>query len=135
MGSAGWRKGDVWDLGWMDVQNWISLGGSELGAIRHELTEEEISQIAEQIKQWDIRGFIAVGGMATYKQVAKLVAAPRPVPRAAHPDDLRAGDDRQQPARHRNLHRRRHGAEQHRGCGGQDQSTRRARRIGRSSSK
>jgi 6-phosphofructokinase 1 len=59
----------------MDVQNWINLGGSELGAIRHELTDEEIAQIATQIKAWDIRGFIAVGGMSTYKQVTKLVAA------------------------------------------------------------
>ena len=74
-GFGGLARGDVWDLGWMDVQNWISMGGSELGAIRHELTEEEISQIAAQVKEWNIRGFIAVGGIATYKQVAKLVAA------------------------------------------------------------
>ena len=74
-GFGGLARGDVWDLQWMDVQNWISMGGSELGAIRHELTEEEISQIASQVKQWNIRGFIAVGGIATYKQVAKLVAA------------------------------------------------------------
>jgi 6-phosphofructokinase 1 len=74
-GFGGLAAGEVWDLGWMDVQNWINLGGSELGAIRHELTEAEIGQIAQQIKKWDIRGFIAVGGLSTYKQVAKLVAA------------------------------------------------------------
>ncbi len=74
-GFGGLARGDVWDLQWMDVQNWITVGGSELGAIRHELTDEEISQIAAQIKQWDIRGFIAVGGIATYQQVAKLVEA------------------------------------------------------------
>ena len=74
-GFGGLARGDVWDLQWMDVQNWISLGGSELGAIRHDLTEEEIAQIAAQVKQWNIRGFIAVGGIATYKQVEKLVAA------------------------------------------------------------
>ena len=74
-GFGGLARGDVWDLQWMDVQNWISMGGSELGAIRHELTEEEISQIAAQVKLWNIRGFIAVGGIATYKQVEKLLAA------------------------------------------------------------
>lgn len=74
-GFGGLAQGDVWDLGWMDVQNWINLGGSELGAIRHELTEEEIARIAQQIKTWDLRGFIAVGGMETYKQVRKLIAA------------------------------------------------------------
>jgi 6-phosphofructokinase 1 len=74
-GFGGLARGDVWDLQWMDVQNWISLGGSELGAIRHDLTEEEIGQIAAQVKQWNIRGFIAVGGIATYRQVTKLVEA------------------------------------------------------------
>lgn len=74
-GFGGLARGDIWELGWMDVQNWINLGGSELGAIRHELAEDEIPLIAEQIKKWDIRGFIAVGGLTTYKQVEKLVAA------------------------------------------------------------
>lgn len=74
-GFGGLARGDVWDLGWMDVQNWINLGGSELGAIRHDLSPEEIAQIAQQIKAWDLRGFIAVGGMETYKQVRKLIAA------------------------------------------------------------
>ena len=120
-GFGGLARGDVWDLQWMDVQNWISMGGSELGAIRHELTEEEISQIASQVKQWNIRGFIAVGGIATYQQVAETGRRARALPRAAHPDDLRAGDHRQQPAGHRNDHRRGHRAEQHRGGGGQDQ--------------
>ncbi len=72
-GFGGLAKGDIWDLEWMDVQNWINLGGSELGAIRHDLTNEEIGQIAEQIKKWDIRGIIAVGGLSTYVQVMKLV--------------------------------------------------------------
>jgi 6-phosphofructokinase 1 len=74
-GFGGLARGDIWDLNWMDVQNWINLGGSELGAIRHEITEQEIGQIAEQIKKWDIRGFLCVGGLSTYEQVAKLVAA------------------------------------------------------------
>lgn len=74
-GFGGLARGDVWDLNWMDVQNWINLGGSELGAIRHDLSPEEIAQIAQQIKAWDLRGFIAVGGMETYKQVHKLIAA------------------------------------------------------------
>ncbi len=74
-GFGGLARGDIWDISWMEVQNWINLGGSELGAIRHELTDDEIPLIAQQIKQWDIRGFIAVGGLTTYKQVEKLVAA------------------------------------------------------------
>lgn len=80
-GFGGLARGDVVDIGWMDVQNWINLGGSELGAIRHEITPDEIGQIAEQIRKWDLRGFIAVGGMETYKQVRKLIAA-----REEHPE-------------------------------------------------
>ena len=71
-GLGGLARGDVWDLSWMDVQNWINLGGSELGAIRHELDDEEIKAIAEQIRRWDIRGIIAVGGLQTYCQIQKL---------------------------------------------------------------
>ena len=74
-GFGGLAHGDVAEIGWMDVQSWINLGGSELGAMRHELTDEEIGQIAGQIMQWNIRGIIALGGMSTYKQMEKLVAA------------------------------------------------------------
>jgi 6-phosphofructokinase 1 len=74
-GFGGLARGDIWDLNWMDVQNWTSLGGSELGAVRHDLTNDEIRQIAAQVKAWDIRGFIAVGGLATYQQMVKLMQA------------------------------------------------------------
>ena len=73
-GFSGLAKADIWDLGWMDVQNWTGLGGSELGAIRHELSPEEIPQIAETIKKWDIRGLIAIGGLDTYRMVGVLEA-------------------------------------------------------------
>jgi 6-phosphofructokinase 1 len=74
-GFGGLARGDIWDLHWMDVQGWTNLGGSELGALRHELTAEELASIARQIRDWDIRGIIAVGGLSTYEQVAKLIQA------------------------------------------------------------
>ncbi len=74
-GFAGLAKGDLRDVAWMDVQNWIGLGGSELGAVRHELTPEEIAAIARTIQEWDIRGLIAVGGLETYREVSRLLAA------------------------------------------------------------
>ncbi len=74
-GFDGLRKGAVLDLGWMDVQGWIRLGGSELGAIRHEVTPDDLPGIAKTIKEWDIRGLIAIGGLDTYEQVARLEAA------------------------------------------------------------
>lgn len=74
-GFEGLAKGDIWDLSWMDVQGWIRLGGSELGAIRYQATPEDITGIIKTIKEWDIRGLIAIGGMETYEQVAALVEA------------------------------------------------------------
>lgn len=79
-GFGGLAKGDLQEIGWMDVQNWIGLGGSELGAVRHELTPTEIPAIARTIEAWDIRGLIAVGGLETYREVGRLLAA-----RADHP--------------------------------------------------
>jgi 6-phosphofructokinase 1 len=74
-GFGGLARGDVVDLGWMDVQNWINLGGSELGAVRYAMSDSDIPLMAEQIKQWDIRGIIAVGGLSTYQQAIKLLKA------------------------------------------------------------
>jgi len=74
-GFEGLKKADIWDLSWMDVQGWIRLGGSELGAIRYGLTDADLPGIVKTIKEWDIRGLIAVGGLDTYEQVAKLAAA------------------------------------------------------------
>jgi 6-phosphofructokinase 1 len=74
-GFEGLRKGDIWDLGWMDVQNWNSLGGSELGAMRYEVQADDLRRIAGTLQEWDIHGLIAVGGLNTYEQVQTLVAA------------------------------------------------------------
>ena len=74
-GFGGLARGDVLDLGWMDVQNWINLGGSELGAVRYAMSDADIPLMAEQIKKWDIRGIIAVGGLSTYQQAMKLMQA------------------------------------------------------------
>ncbi len=74
-GFGGLARGDIWDLNWMTVHGWINRGGSELGAVRHDLTEAEIAQMVEQIKAWDIRGMIAVGGLSTYLQAQKIMAA------------------------------------------------------------
>jgi 6-phosphofructokinase 1 len=79
-GFGGLAKGDLQAIEWMDVQNWMGLGGSELGAVRHELTPGEIPGIAGTIAAWDIRGLVAVGGLETYKEVGRLLTA-----RAEHP--------------------------------------------------
>jgi 6-phosphofructokinase 1 len=74
-GFDGLRKGDIWDLGWMDVQNWISLGGSELGAVRYEIGPEDLPGITKTLHEWDIVGLIVVGGLNTYEQVQPLIDA------------------------------------------------------------
>jgi 6-phosphofructokinase 1 len=72
-GFEGLRKGDMWDLGWMDVQNWIGLGGSELGAVRYQVQPDDLPGITRTLQEWDVRGLIAVGGLNTYEQVRLLV--------------------------------------------------------------
>ena len=47
----------------------MNLGGSELGAIRHEITPDEITGIAQRIREWDIRGIIAGGWLGPYLNV------------------------------------------------------------------
>jgi 6-phosphofructokinase 1 len=74
-GFEGLRKGDFWDLKWMDVQTWNSLGGSELGAMRYQVQPDDLPRIARTLQEWDIHGMIAVGGLNTYEQVQFLVSA------------------------------------------------------------
>ena len=80
-GFSGLAHGDIWDLEWMDVQQWMALGGSELGAVRYKLTPQDLPGVVETIKKWDIRGLIAIGGLDTYVEVARLVEA-----REQHPE-------------------------------------------------
>ena len=84
-GFGGLAKGDLQEIEWMDVQNWMDLGGSELGAVRHELTPDEIPGIARTIQAWDIRGLVAVGGLETYKEVGRLLDARAEYPALAIP--------------------------------------------------
>jgi 6-phosphofructokinase 1 len=84
-GFQGLAKGDIWDLQWMEVQQWMGLGGSELGAVRYSLTTEDIADVAATIVKWDIRGLIAVGGLDTYLEVQKLVAARKQFPELSIP--------------------------------------------------
>jgi 6-phosphofructokinase 1 len=71
-GFYGFRKGDLWDLQWMDVQRWINLGGSELGALRYEVKPADLPDLARVMRENNIRGLIAVGGIDTYRQVNTL---------------------------------------------------------------
>ena len=74
-GFGGLARGDVWDLNWMDVQNWIAHGRQRTGCDPPRADRRRRSaRSASRSRQWDIRGFIAVGGLATYEQVVKLMA-------------------------------------------------------------
>jgi 6-phosphofructokinase 1 len=79
-GFQGLAKSDIWDLQWMEVQQWMGLGGSELGAVRYALTPQDIADVAATIVKWDIRGLIAVGGLDTYLEVQKLAEACKQFP-------------------------------------------------------
>ncbi|MEP9394684.1 6-phosphofructokinase [Gordonia sp. VNK1] len=71
-GFRGLRRGQVQEMGWMDVSGWVSDGGAELGTNRYVPEGEAIGQIAEQIAAHRIDGLLVAGGWAGYQSAYEL---------------------------------------------------------------
>ncbi|MGV9670836.1 MULTISPECIES: 6-phosphofructokinase [unclassified Gordonia (in: high G+C Gram-positive bacteria)] len=71
-GFRGLRRGQVQEMGWMDVSGWVSDGGAELGTNRYVPEGEAIGQIAEQIAAHRIDGLLVAGGWAAYQSAYEL---------------------------------------------------------------
>ncbi|MGV9713767.1 6-phosphofructokinase [Gordonia sp. NPDC003424] len=71
-GFRGLRRGQIQEMGWMDVSGWVSDGGAELGTNRYVPTGEAIGQIAEQIAAHRIDGLLMAGGWAGYEAAHEL---------------------------------------------------------------
>ncbi len=69
-GLEGLVEDKIIELGWMDVSGWASRGGSELGAGRVILTEQDIPSLAKVLKEHQITGMVLVGGMDAYENAA-----------------------------------------------------------------
>lgn len=71
-GFRGLRKGQVQEMGWMDVSGWVSDGGAELGTDRYVPADEDIAQIADQISAHRIDGLLMAGGWEGYEAAHEL---------------------------------------------------------------
>ncbi|MEJ5347528.1 MAG: 6-phosphofructokinase [Desulfosoma sp.] len=66
-------RGEFMPLEWNELTSWVNRPSSELGTMRHSLSDEDVHRVAETIEKHHIRGLIAIGGLGTYMNVAKLM--------------------------------------------------------------
>lgn len=64
-GFPGLMVGDVSDIGWMDVEDWISRGGSELGT-NPDLPANDIGLCAYQLQKFNIQALLILGGFEAF---------------------------------------------------------------------
>jgi 6-phosphofructokinase 1 len=76
----GMIKGDLKELGWMDVAGWVRRGGAELGTNRSEPADGDFYSIAKTLEEHKIDGLLVVGGEAGYNSVYKMVTRTKEFP-------------------------------------------------------
>ncbi len=72
-GFVGFIKGDVEEMGWMDVGGWASKGGAELGTSRKIPDGSDFYAIARHIEAHNIEGLLMIGGPAGYQAAYRLI--------------------------------------------------------------
>ncbi len=65
--------GDFIDLDWYELVSWVGRPSSDIGTARFDLIEGDFGRIAENIKKFNIKGIIAIGGWGTYERIAQFV--------------------------------------------------------------
>jgi 6-phosphofructokinase 1 len=71
-GFRGLARGDVEEMDWMSVSEWVGRGGAELGTSRSVAGPEMLADVAEQIDAHQIDGILMVGGWAGYQSACEL---------------------------------------------------------------
>lgn len=66
-GFEGLINGDVEELGWMSVNGWAPVGGSELGTNRTVPEGSEYYTLARNIEDYAIEGLLIIGGWTGYQ--------------------------------------------------------------------
>ncbi|RIB17936.1 phosphofructokinase-domain-containing protein [Gigaspora rosea] len=72
-GFAGLLQENVHELSWLDVDDWTSKGGSELGTTKAEADDLEL--IACQLQKQGINALLFIGGFEAYSSLIKLSKA------------------------------------------------------------
>ncbi len=71
-GFEGMISGDFREMDWMDVEEWVSLGGSRIGSNRMVPREDDLYDIANNLVKYNIQGIIMIGGWAGYQGMRML---------------------------------------------------------------
>lgn len=71
-GFDGFASGEIEELGWMSVNGWAYLGGSELGTNRHIPANSDFYNIARNIEEHNIEGLLIIGGWSSYVAALEL---------------------------------------------------------------
>ena len=71
-GFEGLLLNRVRKMGWQDVSEWGSAGGSNLGTNRTVPTEETLPQIAAKFEEHQVDGLLIIGGFEGYESLLKL---------------------------------------------------------------
>ena len=72
-GFTGLIEGDIYEMNWMSVNGWASMGGSELGTNRHVPHASDFYGIARSIEDHNIDGLLIIGGWPGYEAAYKLL--------------------------------------------------------------
>ncbi len=71
-GFAGLVDGQIEEFGWMSVNGWGPIGGSELGTSRKIPAGRELYAIARTIENHQIDGLLVIGGWSGYEAAHRL---------------------------------------------------------------
>ncbi len=72
-GFKGLISNDIVELGWMDVEDWTSLGGAELGTNRKEPENRDFYEISKNLEARKIDALLIVGGGTAYRSAYNLL--------------------------------------------------------------
>jgi 6-phosphofructokinase 1 len=71
-GFQGLIADDIFEMNWMSVAGWASMGGSELGTNRKVPSRSDFYAIARHIEQHKIEGILMIGGWNGYDAAYRL---------------------------------------------------------------
>lgn len=71
---------DIEPLSWMDVEEWTSLGGSELGTNRKAPENRDFYKIAKNLESNNIHAMLIIGGMTGYQAAYHIIEKRSEIP-------------------------------------------------------
>jgi 6-phosphofructokinase 1 len=66
-------NGDFLELDWHELVGWVSHPSSDIGTARFDIMEGDFERIAENIRKFNIKGLIAIGGLGTYQRISQFL--------------------------------------------------------------